>query len=164
MTDFVERKLVLSTNEPGDGWAGKRPRPKYWMAAYHYAWDYVEHFNKDANSWNEKYATDRIRASLLNINFNMGRDLKEDGCWGRYRFSNTFAWRGEIEIDIYEHYDDWEAIKHTIRHEITHAIDHQIMGNIWIDHCDAWKKIAKLHNVRTNYTDYGVHKPLKYTA
>ncbi len=157
MIAFKERELVISENKPNDGWMGKRPRPKYWMAANHYAWDYVKHFNKDAVSWNEKYATDTIRASILTINWYMNVDLVE--CWGQYCPSDSTSWRAIIKIDIYAHNDDWDAIRHTIRHEITHAIDHQIMGNIWLDHCDAWKKIAKLHNVRINcYSEQGVHK------
>ena len=158
MIDFVERKLVISDNKPDDGWTGTKPRPKYWMAAHHYAWDYVTHFNKQAELWNKKNATHYIRASTLSLNWYMNVDLSELNAWGQYCPAASTSWQAIIKIDIYAHLDCWHQTKHTIRHEITHAIDHQIMGNEWLDHCECWKKIARLHNVKTDYTHEGVHK------
>lgn len=155
MTDFIERELVISTNKPGDGWMGDRPKPRYHIASYYYAWDYVKHYNKKITAKNEhinkKHGLDIILPTLK-INFCMSQRLTVNA-YGTYEASNgCTVWNGVITIDNYKIGDDWDQTKETIRHEICHAIHHQIYC---VGHCgghnNLWIEIAKRHNVRTKY-------------
>lgn len=155
MIDFVERKLVISKNEPGDGWVGRYPKPKYYMAAIYYASDYVTHINKKPNLWNEKFKKqglhNKLKMIILNVVFWIDIDLEKNvlGTYTGNGIRTTDSLTGLVKIDIRKHNNNFDRIKHTIRHEITHAIAHQINGcpDNW--HNEVWKEIAKEHNVET---------------
>ena len=156
MTDFIERKLVISKDYPGDGWVGERPKPKYHMASYNYAHDYVDYVNKEPNLWNEKFKAQGLHYKLqmrtINVIFWIDVNL-ENNILGTYQANGirtTASTTGVVRIDIRKHHNNFDEIKHTIRHEITHAIAHQINGCPDNCHNEVWIEIAKEHNVRTD--------------